>query len=233
MVNIAICDDSRAYLDEATDFVLRAFKSMNIPCGVRKYEHPSLLKEELLTRKFDLVILDIVMPEINGIELARHMRDNGIASEIIFITTNDEFALESYDVFPLTFITKPINEDKFIGAIKKFIEKSNFSESVVIKSCTGDKLVARAEDLLYIESQGHSVVYTFEDRVITSSTTANFTRAVEELPSYFFRCHRCYSVNMKRVHSICSYEFTMDNGDKIPISKNLFKAAKQNFVLNA
>ena len=232
MVNIAICDDNIEYLNDATELAIKSFKALNIPCGVRKYENAEDLKKELVVRKFDLIILDIVMPGESGIELARYIRSVGINSEIIFITTNDEFALESYDVFPLTFITKPIDEEKFEGAIKKFVEKSAFSESVVVKSCTGDKLVIKAEDILYIESQGHSVLYTLEHSVLQSSTTANFTKAVEELPSYFFRCHRCYSVNMKRVHSICSYEFTMENGDKIPISKNLFKSAKQSFVLN-
>lgn len=231
MVNIAICDDNREYLDEMTELVLKSFKSLNIPCGVRKYENPIELKMDLFLRKFDLIFLDIVMPNESGIELARYLRDYGVGSDIIFVTTNDEYALEAFDVFPLTFITKPIDHDKFYASIKKFVEKSTFSESVVVKSCTGDKLVIRADSILYIESQGHSVLYVLEDGKLQSSTTANFTRAVGELPSYFFRCHRCYSVNMKKVHSICSYEFTMENGDKIPISKNLFKSAKQSFVL--
>lgn len=232
MVNIAVCDDNKEYLDEATELILKSFKALNIPCGVRKYETPADLKKDLISRKFDLIVLDIIMPGESGIDLARHIRNEGITSDIIFITSNEEYALESFDVFPLTFITKPINAEKFETAIKKFVEKSNFSESVVVKSCSGDKIVLRAESLLYIESQGHSVLYIHEEGTLQSSTTANFTKATEELPSYFFRCHRCYSVNMKKVHSICSYEFTMENGDKIPISKNLFKMAKQSFVLN-
>ena len=150
MVNVAICDDNRAYLEEMTELVIKHFKALNIPCGVRKYENPMELKMDLFLRKFDLIFLDIVMPDESGIELARYLRDYGVDSEIIFVTSNEEYALEAFDVFPLTFITKPINYDKFEAAIKKFVEKSTFSESVVVKSCTGDKLVIRAETILYI-----------------------------------------------------------------------------------
>ena len=195
--------------------------------------NPRTLLNNSLSFKFDLIILDIVMPGMTGIELAKELRKNKINSDIIFITTNTEYAVEAFDVFPLTYITKPINSEKLFEALNKFANKNDFSSSVSVKNELGEKIILPVNSILYLKSQGHSVVYALEDGSDISSTAENFTSAGEKMPAEFYRCHRCFVVNLKKIHSIDKYEFVLENQTRIPISRYNYQEAKRLFTLNS
>ncbi len=233
MVYVAICDDNREYLDNIANMTAGIFKSMYLPCSIRKYIKPQTLLNDSLGIKFDLIILDIIMPDMTGIELAKRIRAKNSSAEIIFVTTNKEFALEAFDVFPLTYITKPINSEKFIGAIKKFTSSHDFSASILIKNDGGEKIAIPVDSILYLKSQGHTVIYALDDGRAISSTEENFTTASDKLPAGFHRCHRCFTVNLRKVHSIVRYEFIMEDKSRVPISRNDYVEAKRQFTLNS
>lgn len=233
MVYVAICDDNREYLDSVSDIVASTFKSMYIPCSIRKYIKPQSLLNDSHSIKFDLIILDIIMPEMTGIELARDIRLRNNSTEIIFISTDKEYALESFDVYPLTYITKPIDQDKFVSAINKFTSTHSFSATILIKSGKEGMLTIPVDSILYLKSQGHSIIYALEDGSSVLSTEENFTSASNKLPDVFFRCHRCFAVNLKRVHSIIRFEFIMEDKTHIPISRSDYIEAKRLFTLNS
>lgn len=232
MINLAICDDNKEYLDEVALIAAGYFKSINTPCSIRKYMRPQTLLADSLGIRFDLMILDIIMPGMTGMELARELRGKNVDAEIIFVTSNSEYALESFDVFPLTFITKPIDGEKLAKALGIFTKKHDISPSLEVKNDLGEKVSIRTDSIAYIKSQGHTVIYYLDDGETISSSSENFTTACDKMPGFFYRCHRCYSVNMKKVFSIDRYEFTLEDKTKIPISKNDYLEAKRRFTLN-
>ena len=152
--------------------------------------------------------------------------------EIIFMTSNTEYALEAYDVYPLTFLQKPFTYEKTVEVMKKFFSKGSFSSTIVIRNNDGAKEVVPMDSILYVESQGHSVCYALENGCVYTAA-GNFTKAIGYLPEYFFRCHRCYAVNMKKAKTIQRYYFVLENDIQIPISKGEFKEAQKRFVYNS
>jgi DNA-binding LytR/AlgR family response regulator len=181
---------------------------------------------------YDLILFDIVMPGKNGIESAKELRRSGYEGEIIFMTSNTEYALEAYDVYPLTFLQKPFTYEKTVEVMKKFFSKGSFSSTIVIRNNDGAKEVVPMDSILYVESQGHSVCYALENGCVYTAA-GNFTKAIGYLPEYFFRCHRCYAVNMKKAKTIQRYYFVLENDIQIPISKGEFKEAQKRFVYNS
>ena len=95
--------------------------------------------QELLkyVESFDIVFLDIKMPEINGMELAKQMRENRRESIIVFVTSAEEYVFEAYDVEAFHFLLKPVNENKLKNVLKKAVVKitaCNNEDFIIISS---------------------------------------------------------------------------------------------------
>ncbi len=232
MVKIAVCDDDSVMLDRVCGYLNKILEEFGIQGIVESFNSSDELILAFKNKIFDLIVFDIVMPEKNGIESAKELRKGGYEGEIIFMTSNTEYALEAYGVYPLTFLQKPFTYEKTVEIMKKFFSKNSFSSTLVIRNNEGAKEAVSMDSILYVESQGHSVCYALENGEIYTAA-GNFTKSISYLPEYFFRCHRCYAVNMKKAKTIQRYYFVLENDVQIPISKGEFKEAQKRFVYNS
>lgn len=232
MVKIAVCDDDSKMLRMVDQHLRQIFDDFGIPGVVDIFTSPSELLTAFKNKIYDLIILDIVMPSKNGIDSAKDLRQCGFEGDIIFMTSNTEYALEAYDVYPLTFLPKPFTYDRLVEVMKKFFSKNSCSSTIVIRNNEGAKELVAMDSILYVESQGHSVCYTLENGEVYT-TSGNFTKTISYLPEYFFRCHRCYAVNMKKTKTIQRYFFVLENDVQVPISKGEFKEAQRRFVYSS
>ena len=232
MIKIALCDDDYKMLGLLEENLQNILDEFGVTCIIEKFVSPVELVASFKGTIYDLLILDIVMPEQTGIETAAQLRSGGYEGDVIFMTSNPEYALDAYDVYPLSFLPKPFNYDKFVEVIKKFLSKNPSASSIVIKNNLGAKEQVSLDDILYVESQGHSVCYALINGSVYT-VAGNFTKTISFLPEYFFRCHRCYAVNMKKVRTIQRYYFVLENDVQVPISKGEFKEAQKRFVFNS
>ncbi len=177
--------------------------------------------------EFDLLFLDIEMPEMTGIELSKNK--SLLGANIVFVTARESLVFEAYnETNAIGFIRKQhLNEDLSI-IMQKLTKKDNSSASIIVKREKGI-IKLSYEDILYIENQSNNIIIrtchgTYSKRYKISDIENELSN------SSFIRCHSGFIVNLKYIEYIGDKDITLDNGEKIPISRKRIKSVKENFL---
>ena len=117
MIKIVICDDLKDDLDRVHEFVKAYVDERKMQAEIKVFNHPDKLLCECEQYRAHIYILDIVMPMVNGIQVARELRWNQPDAQIIFATSEKSFALESFDVNPINYIVKPVERTKLFETL--------------------------------------------------------------------------------------------------------------------
>ncbi len=191
---------------------------------VGKCENPLKAATYLKEHRVDLLLLDIHMPKISGIEFLKTLKDPPMA---IFTTAYSEYALEGYSLDVIDYLMKPVSFDRFLRAVQKACDfymlkhkgKPTNEEYFFVK-CDSKYERINFSELLFIESlQNYVVIHTSERKYITYLTLS----AVEEqLPhAQFMKIHKSYLIALNKVKAIEGNEVVLLNGHHIPISRTL------------
>ena len=212
ILKIAICDDERAVCSQIkhlTEAYLQA-KGIQGECETFNVYHQLQGRES----EFDLFLLDYKMPDIDGLEFAHALYKNyGEKKTIIFITAYPEIVYDAFEVRTYRFLIKPIEKEKLYAALDAFVERYRAQYYLSVLS-DGRTEVIPLEDILYIEVMRKDCMIVLTDRtVVCKKTIAAFE---EELtPFDFYRVHRAYLVNMRKIRSYDSRIIQLDNGEKV------------------
>ena len=218
---IAICDDEveqRKYLLEIV--IVWARKNCHL-VEVKQYRKAEdFLFDYEEEKDFDILLLDIEMSEVTGIELAKVVRKDNLAVQIIFVTGFYEYFSDGFDVSALHYLIKPVDERKLCPVLDKAVQNLEYRQrSILVTTADMDVKVLLA-DILYVEAENvYVVVHTKRGNYRTRMSLAKF---VEQLDETFFKVHRSFVVGLKYVKKITKTEITMINGDIVPISRKLY-----------
>lgn len=170
--------------------------------------------------KFDLVFMDIELPDMNGIDISREFRKKDPRAVLVFLTKMGQFAISGYEVDAMDYILKPLDPNIFRVKMKKFVRRAlQNQQSDIAISFYGSSRIVRSEDILYVEVLKHDVTYHTSGGCFSQRKTLKEVEA--QLRSCFFvRLSNCYLVNLKHVAGIDKYELTLDNGDVLQISRS-------------
>ena len=224
MINIGICEDELHYRVNIKDMLGDILSTYSINCKI--YEFSS--GEELLSnypKDLDILIMDIQMKIINGMDTARKIREFDQNLEIIFMTSFSEFMQEGYEVKAYRYILKPISERKIsrniLPCINEIMKKKNNYLTINVKNYV-DRI--KIDSIVYIETDRPNIlIYTNDNKYTTKMSISKIDKILRE--HGFFRCHNSYIVNLKLVESMNSN--TLKIGEKyIPISKYRVKELK-------
>ena len=217
-MKIIVCDDDVVTRNSIRDMIL----AEDHDAQVILYESAS---EVLYNHDADLIILDIQMDGINGIEAAKLLRESGCASPIIFISAVHDYVFEAFEVEALWYLVKPVDQKKFhhvYERAKKIILKSKEApcETVLFHSKSKNYSLKK-DQIIYAESDGKKVIlHTGSDRV---EIYASMYEVEEKLGEGFFRCHRGFIVNMNRIRSYTGKEIVTSSGDVLLISRDRYR----------
>ena len=224
MINIGICEDELHYRVNIKDMLGDILSTYSI--NYKIYEFSS--GEELLSnypKELDILIMDIQMKIINGMDTARKIREFDQNLEIIFMTSFSEFMQEGYEVKAYRYILKPISERKIsrniLHCINEIMKKKNNYLTINVKNYV-DRI--KIDSIVYIETDRPNIlIYTNDNKYTTKMSISKIDKILRE--HGFFRCHNSYIVNLKLVESMNSN--TLKIGEKyIPISKYRVKELK-------
>ncbi|HGH0461024.1 TPA: LytR/AlgR family response regulator transcription factor, partial [Clostridioides difficile] len=168
MINIGICDDELHYRIKIKDILSEILSSY--PINYNIYEFSA--GEELLNnypKDLDILIMDIQMKTINGMDTARKIREFDHKLEIIFVTSFVEFMQEGYEVKAYRYILKPINKEKIsksvLPCINEMMKKRNNYLTINVKNYV-DRI--KIDSITYIETDRPNIlIYTHDDMYIT------------------------------------------------------------------
>ena len=226
ILNIAVCDDEPAQLD-STAALLRAYlqERPSLTGGISLFSSGRALLSEAENRGgFDLYILDIIMPEFNGIQAGLRLREMGDAGEIVYITSSRDFAVDSYAVRAFFYLLKPVDEGKLLQVLDGAVEKLNRRRScaVVVPTADGPRRIL-LEKILYVERVGRRIRYYCTDGTVDSKTIrCPFREAVRPLleDRRFCLCGASFLVNLEHVAGVEGREVLLDHGGRLTLPRS-------------
>lgn len=226
-MNFVVCDDNP---DEARDLVRLLHDSGNDITAKTFTNGQDALDFIHTGAMVDCCILDIVMPEMSGIELARQLRKDGYSGEIIFLSTSNAYGPESYAVNAFTYILKPPMPESVREALGRLVRaKSSADTGSIAVKVAGVARVIRFRDISHVEVIGHNVVFRMTDGSEVVAYAVFREIALELLVDpRFIQCHRSFIVNMQDISMVAEKEIVTRVGARIPISKN-YRDAKNAF----
>ena len=171
-------------------------------------------------KDFDILLLDVEMPGITGIELAKTVRQDNTTVQIVFITGFYDYFSDGFDVSALHYLIKPVDERKLFPVLDKAAGNLSYRQrSVLLATADADIKVSLA-DITYIEAEKvHIIVHSVGGDYRTRISMAKF---MEQLDDTFIKVHRSFVVGLKYVKKITRTEITMQGGETVPISRGMY-----------
>ena len=223
---IAVCDDTQKERMQVAERTLAFFEDKGIPVHLDTYETGKSLLES--GKRYDMYLLDVLMPQLSGIETAEILSEEGARPVVVFITSSLESAVEGYRVEAAGFILKPVEERTFRDTMERVVSRRLMAESAVISVVHNRVNVELAlKRVAWFENRLHRVFVTLTDGEVLS-INEKLSKLQDTLGGYpqFLRCHQSYLVNLGCVDKLEDSCFCMKDGQIIPISRNFFKQSK-------
>ena len=178
--------------------------------------------------KAQVLFLDIDMPDLNGLELARSLRDKDESLCLVFATAHVDYALEAFELYSFDYILKPFNEERIKKTMQKIreglINNEARDDNLIIIQEDERQIVLRADEIIYVESLNHKVriVTGSYNEIIIHEDIQSFEKRIS-LNNSLFRCHRSFLVNTGYLRMVVrmgrSYDLLLTTGERIPMSR--------------
>ena len=225
-MRIAVCDDEEKFRTQAKELIDKLAGSLDVLVDV--YDDGRKLLESFDRNPYDVLFLDIEMPAMDGITLAKKLRERSDNVYIVFLTGHVEYALEGYEVNALRYLTKPVREDKLREVIRFVMDTSSSKRQLMIRE-DGEELLLNVADIIYMEAQNQYVmIYTVGGDHLIRYNIGDFEEQLKN--DGFFRTHRGYLVSLARVKKLQKAEVLMDDGGDgvvVPVSRSNIKPLKE------
>jgi len=217
-MKVAIVDDDIKITKLLSEYVNKYEKLNNMIIKLSIFHNPNEFLSSY-TKDYDLIIMDIEMPGLNGIETAKELRQIDASVVLIFVTNMAQYAIQGYEVEAIDYVIKPISYADFTLKIQKAIRyiERNHDKKIAINSQDGVVNI-KVSDICYIEIVRHYLIY---HTVFGEYTVRGVMKETEKnLENYhFIRTNHCYLVNLKYVSAIKGNMVKVGK-DELPISRN-------------
>lgn len=216
MINVAIVEDEiemqkvlKSYFDE---FYKQFKQQFHIVC----FDNPLQFLSNY-NANYDLVLMDIELPHMNGIEVSHKLREIDKNVTLVFVTNMAQFAVEGYTVNAFDYIVKPVSYDDFSLKLERVIKKINNSRDDKIKILVNySTKIVYLSHLKYVEVIGHKLIFhTIEENYETTGTLKSLEEKL--CNKGFSKCNKCYLINLRFVSAIDGMSVICGN-DNLQIS---------------
>lgn len=220
MLSIAVCDDEAIECCNMAKRMKDILEEMKIPCIIRQFQSGGELLQAL--ESFDIVFLDIIMKDLDGMKTAQIFRQKAFDKILIFVSSSREYVFEAYDVEAFQYLLKPVDDRKLRSALQKAVLKTESrSQEFIVVSRERQKRKLFLDDIYYFEIKGRVVDVHGPEGIFT------YYERIGELEGKlqdkgFFRCHKSYLINLKYVDGYNRQEVILENGERIVIAKRRY-----------
>jgi len=230
MLNVAVCDDDINVLKELSFQIEAVFQEFAFPISLQSFSQVEALWRQWEIEAFDVLFLDIDMPETDGIAFGHFLRTQELHSCIVYISNREERVFETFSIAPLRFIRKSNFFNEIHDAVQAIIQWSEEqSEKKLVITSKGSINTLMIDDIIYVEC------FSKLQNIITVNHIYPVRSTLRELETRlqrfgFLRPHKGYLINYRHIERIELDNLFLINGKKIPISRSKIKETKQAYL---
>lgn len=235
---IAVCEDSLSEIAQI-ETLLNAYQAAHpeLRLQTEMFKTAEQLLQALKAGKgYDVFLLDILLPGMDGIALSRELRAKGSIGVIIFLTATRDYAFEAFGVRAADYLLKPLVEKEMFLAMDRAVEELSSREEAsytLVKTTESDRIINLA-DIVAVEVQGHTLCYYLASGEVLKSKVlrVSFSSATASLmaDARFIKPHQSFLINAGHVSSVSQKKFIMDNGMDIPVSRLRYTEVKNQYM---
>lgn len=232
-MNIAICDDSEIDALATKEVINKTLKELHLKADISYFLCAEDIEDMILKHKEcpDILILDIDMPEISGLQLAEKLRANNLNLIIIFLSNHEEFVFKAIEFQPFRYIRKIKLDAEMPIAIRSAVNliSANNDLHIFLNTDDGETKVMMSE-ILYYETEKRKVAVHLkkEKKILLNKTISEIPTIIDN--EKFIMIHRSCVVNSDHIESIHNYIITLDNNEQLIVSRLRYKDVKQKIL---
>lgn len=229
MYKIAICDDETKICELYKDRVKKIIDKHGLSTSIQTFDSENHFLEECMSGCFHLVLLDIDMPNISGMDIAKLMNGLTIRPILVFVTNQDALVYDTFQFQPLAFIRKSHFDEEIETVIIRSFEKLLEAKSTYSFRYNSKIVQLKLTDIMYFEAdQNYLQIYT-GDQVFRFRDTLHNVES-ELIGKGFLRIHKGFLVNQEAVYQMSGDEVVLNNGAVLPVGRTNREQIKQRLM---
>jgi len=232
-MKIAICDDESIELSRLRSLLYKYKLAKSVDFSIFTFQSSVELISNIQNGvRFNILFLDIIMPVLNGMDLANEIREYDKTVKIIFLTSSPDFAVDSYSVNAYYYFLKPVSKDRMFFMLDElFLNFTKHDKECLIVKYKNRFTSIPLNTLEYCEVINKTIIYHVHKKGFIESV-GSIANLEAELLLYprFIKPHRSYVINLDFVKSISIKEIILISDKIIPISRAKCNEIKQAFL---
>lgn len=231
MLKIAVCDDDPGELSHVTALLEQYQAQKHIASRIDSFHNAMELMDALRSVNYQLLLLDILMPGFTGIQAARELRAFDSETQIIFLTSSPEFAVESYRVDAFYYLLKPIREGELFPVLDRLLQKLHRTEDTLLLTMPSGLVRLPYSRIEVLEVNSKRLLFYLTDGSVRE-IPGTLTQYEPQLLGHggFVKVHRSYLVNMDYIQHFRSNELITCSGRAVPVSRLLSAAVRKEYL---
>lgn len=216
-MRIAICDDSA--ID--SNMLLEKCKNIKLSCetDIDVFSDSRILLKSHNKKPYEIILLDVEMPDVDGIELGKRVKQATPETVIIYVSSFPQYAVDSYDCEAFYYLLKPPTEEKLKSVIEKAIKLIKRRKEKIVVYQRSIPISILLSDVFYIEYVKKHIVFHFENDEDNIEIVGNLSDTYELCKDHgFYQIHQGYIVNLSKVSKIKGKNVCLKNGKIVEIS---------------
>lgn len=233
-LQVAICDDNKEMLEVIAGAIKATFSANGQPIEAETFPNAKALHNRMKEKQFNVLFLDIDMPQVDGIQFGDYLRKKKNDIDIIFVSGREDRVFESFKVKPYGFVRKGMFLTDISTIVESYLKDSSKVDTLLVLETDVGKVTVKLKDIVYVESYGHKqfvhifvkggqpVVYEIH------ATMDMFCRKL--LPHDFLNVSRSYLVNCSFITMISKNVITVKTNEEITISRERIRETNEKYL---
>lgn len=227
-MRIAICDDSTQDAEFVEEIVNSWAESRQLEVQTQIFDSAErFLFQYREDKNYDILLLDVEMGTMDGVTLAKRIRQEDEAVQIVFITGYSDYIAEGYEVEALHYLMKPVKQEKLTAVLDRALEKRKQNERCLNLELSGEMIRIPFYEVRYLDVlKNYVTVHAKQDYTLKRSL-GDFEK---ELDDRFFRVGRGMIVNLKHIRRVTKVEMHLSDGTALPLPRGAYEALNRAII---
>ena len=225
---IAICDDTEADRKYIKDLVIGWAHNFGYDIDIHLFSSAEeFLFEYEEDKEYQILLLDIEMGKMNGVTMARKLRETNDSAQIVFITGYSDYIAEGYEVSALHYLMKPVKEDKLFEVLDRAVKKLYKNEKMLRLEANGEINMVPIYRISYVDVRGNYTTVHADKEITVKKTLSEIEK---ELDERFFRVGRSSIVNLSCISRVTKTDIFFTNGESVPLPRGSYEKVNRAII---